>query len=387
MPTRELAFRAIAVLLGVAIPLALVEASGALALAWHRHRYDAQMPDAVRAAINLADRGIETLPDPYLGYRMKPGVQRERVQTNALGLRNGPVAERPEPGTLRVLFLGGSVTWGFTSNSNDDTVPAYLAAELAARPELRGRRIEVLNAGVPGYVSWQSALLYALELRRLEPSWVVSLDAANDISSAIINGRAGVPKRYRLSERSYLALRPSIAGALQAGLLSAARELNAVKAVERWWPPPLESFAPPPPREVGAALRDAMAFLADVAGHAGARPLSVLQPMVMLPDTKPLSNFERAIVREFEVRMPGRNRYHVESHAAMREALAELDRARTDAFGWLDASDAFDGVSEVTFTDECHLTPLGRRLLARRIAEALVRPARPTETRTDRPAG
>jgi lysophospholipase L1-like esterase len=365
---REIAFRAIAVLFGVAIPLGLSEGIAAWLIAGDNQRYKPVLPEAVRDSVNFDDHHIATQPDPYLSYRVQPNLAGARVQTNAYGLRAGPIDRRPAPDVIRILFLGASVAWGYESNSNDDTIPAYLEAELARRagevPALRGRRFEVLNAGVPGYVSWQEALSYALYLRELSPAWIISLDGTNDVAAAIINGRAGVPMRYRATENAYLEIEPHPLQALGRWLLAAARKLRTVKAFDRLRPKPLSAYSPAEPADVGAQLRDAAAYLNHAATREGARVLTVLQPMVVLPDTKPLTEFEQQIVVEQDHRMPGRNAYYAESYAAMREALA-----REAPLRWLDATDAFASTNETAYTDDCHLTPVGQRRLAERIAD------------------
>jgi lysophospholipase L1-like esterase len=370
---REIAFRAFAVLLGVAVPLGITEGVSAWLIAWDNDRYKTDLPDAVLASVNRRDRHTATRPDAYLNYRVQPNLAGERVQTNEYGLRAGPVEARPAPDAIRILFLGGSVAWGYEANSNDDTIPAYLEAALTRRvaelPALRGRRFEVLNAGVPGYVSWQEALLYALYLHELAPAWIVSLDGTNDVASAIINGRAGVPMRYRAIEHAYLAPEPDPLGTFGAWVLASARKLRTVRVFERLRPPPLSAYHPPPSAEVAAQFRDATAYLNHAATREDARVLTVLQPMVILPDTKPLTDFEQRIVVEQDHRMPGRNAYYAESYAAMREALASLERERAGQASWLDATDAFANTTEVTYTDDCHLTPIGQRQLAERIAE------------------
>jgi lysophospholipase L1-like esterase len=226
----------------------------------------------------------------------------------------------------------------------------------------------VLNAGVPGYVSWQEALSYALYLRELSPAWIISLDGVNDIVSAIVNGRAGTPALYRTVERAYLGTEANPLEPLAGWLLGAARELRTARAFERLRPKPLSAYGPPPPAEVGAQLGAATAYLNHAAQREGARVFTVLQPLAVLPDTKPLTEFERRVVAEHDHRMPGRNAYYTQSYAAMRAALAELARGGAGGLLWLDATDAFADTSEIAYTDDCHLTPLGQQQLAERIA-------------------
>jgi lysophospholipase L1-like esterase len=375
MPSRrEIAFRAVAALLGVAIPLGLAEGVSAWLIHRDNDRYRPELPETLRGTVNLRDHHIPTRPDPYLNYRVLPNLTGARVRTDEFGLREGPIDRSPAPDVVRILFLGGSVAWGYTSNSNEDTIPSYFEAELARRadsvPALRGRRIEVLNAGVPGYVSWQEALSYALYLRELTPAWIVTLDGTNDVAAAIINGEPGVPMNYRASRSAYLGIEPNPLEALGHWLLAGARELDTIKVFERLSPTPLSKYAPPPASEVGAQLAAAAAYLNYAARREGARVFTVLQPMVTLPDTKPLTAFEQKIAAEQDHRMPGRNAYYAESYAAMREALAGL--ARGSSLAWLDATDAFADTREDAYTDDCHLTPAGHRQLAARLADGWI---------------
>ena len=71
-PRREIAFRAISVLIGLAIPLGISEGLAAWLIARDNARWKAELPEAVRASVNLEDRQIPTRPDPYLGYRVRP---------------------------------------------------------------------------------------------------------------------------------------------------------------------------------------------------------------------------------------------------------------------------------------------------------------------------
>jgi hypothetical protein len=91
-------------------------------------------------------------PDPRLFWRLKPNqqcftkVDHKPVHINSRGTR-GPEFAVPKPaGTIRILSLGDSKTfgWGLTeAETYSSRVEALLGAQ--AGP---GRRIEVVNAGV-----------------------------------------------------------------------------------------------------------------------------------------------------------------------------------------------------------------------------------------------
>lgn len=73
------------------------------------------------------------------------------VAFNSLGLRDAERSPAPEPGTVRILALGDSVTFGM-GVPEADTSPRRLESLLNAAP---GPRVEVRNMGTPGYNTLQ----------------------------------------------------------------------------------------------------------------------------------------------------------------------------------------------------------------------------------------
>lgn len=126
--------------------------------------------------------------DPLLGWSHEPGAAgtfvgpepwpiefEAPVRINSLGLR-GPELEPPSPGGLRVLLLGDSMVAGFEVPYRE-TFGARLEERLAR--EL-GAPVQVINAGVRGYGTDQSALYYRERGRALEPDLVVLFHSGND---------------------------------------------------------------------------------------------------------------------------------------------------------------------------------------------------------------
>jgi lysophospholipase L1-like esterase len=97
-----------------------------------------------------------------------------RLSTNSLGMR-GP--ELRDDGSLRILALGDSCTMGWKVGQ-EEAYPAALQSILDARPD--GPRVQVLNAGVPGYTSHQG-LAYLREVGlALDPDVVIIAFGWND---------------------------------------------------------------------------------------------------------------------------------------------------------------------------------------------------------------
>jgi lysophospholipase L1-like esterase len=123
------------------------------------------------------------------------GVQ---VAFNAFGLRDAERSPQPAPGTLRVLALGDSVTFGM-GVPQDLTYPRQAEALLS---QARGAPVEVLNMGMPGYNTiHQLAQLRELGLA-LQPKVVVVGFLYNDIElSTAQKGEAPAPQEVSLGRK------------------------------------------------------------------------------------------------------------------------------------------------------------------------------------------
>ena len=86
------------------------------------------------------------------GYRFIPHqeIRRfgNRVFFNAQGLRNEPIAPKPTGGTVRILCIGDSITYGGALTDQDETYPSQLQDMLNAKG---AANFEVLNASAPSW--------------------------------------------------------------------------------------------------------------------------------------------------------------------------------------------------------------------------------------------
>lgn len=109
--------------------------------------------------------------DPELVWKLRPGADVEfmgvRVVTDKNGFKSAPPAE----GARIVLCLGDSTTFGWAV-SEGESFPAQLEARLAANPD-GGAQWSVVNAGVPGYSSFQVRLAAERLIPALHPAVVV----------------------------------------------------------------------------------------------------------------------------------------------------------------------------------------------------------------------
>ena len=118
--------------------------------------------------------------DPTLLWTLRPYLDMPldetfQLQTNSLGLRNEEVNTPKPEGTIRVLSLGESTTWGHgveLEESYSKVLEAHLNRD--------DKRFEVINAGVGGYTTWQSAIYLEERGIDLDPDVVMIYHLKND---------------------------------------------------------------------------------------------------------------------------------------------------------------------------------------------------------------
>lgn len=123
------------------------------------------------------DTTVEDVTDyPYLYYQYN-----ESEQTNQHGFKTNARLEKPE-GVYRIILTGGSVARGKAPN---ESIAQYLQDTLRAR--LGTDKIEVINAGVSGYILQQEFILTQLVLRQYNPDMIIGLDGYNDALTLALN--------------------------------------------------------------------------------------------------------------------------------------------------------------------------------------------------------
>lgn len=158
--------------------VALLLAEVAVRAAWLERRW---LPDLVTFQEHDADLPIHRpSADPALGYELVPGArlstprvrwfgdEPRELRVNALGFRDAERAVEKSPGVLRIVAIGGSNTYG-ASVTQEHTWPAQLEQVLGER----GRRAEVWNLGVDGYVPAQKHRLFDRAVAEFAPDLVL----------------------------------------------------------------------------------------------------------------------------------------------------------------------------------------------------------------------
>jgi lysophospholipase L1-like esterase len=152
--------------------------------------------------------------DPLLLWRLKPNLDHvvwdfTVLSTNSDHLRDTDPHRQlkpKQPGTLRIVCLGDSVTFGYRvpavwPQSPTDYDPEWLPYPMLLEKHLRaanpGRAIEVITMAVPGYTSHQGLAWLRRDIDRLAPDLITASFGWNDVSFSDAEDRETIDTGWR----------------------------------------------------------------------------------------------------------------------------------------------------------------------------------------------
>jgi len=127
-------------------------------------------------------------PHQYLVYYPTPNYRKGQTFHNSLGYRNEEfTAEKPD-NVFRIVALGGSSTYDISIEDNEKTFTAQL--ENLLTEEYGYQNVEVINAGVPGYNSWEILINLEFRVLDLDPDLVIIYENTNDVHARLVEPSA-----------------------------------------------------------------------------------------------------------------------------------------------------------------------------------------------------
>jgi lysophospholipase L1-like esterase len=129
-------------------------------------------------------------PHPYLAYYPNPNYTNGQTSHNSLGYRSDEFPLEKPDGVFRIVALGGSSTYDVSIESNEDIFTAQLEKRL--KEEYGYEDVQVINAGVPGYNSWEILVNLEFRVLDLDPDLVIIYEGTNDVHARMV-----VPSAYR----------------------------------------------------------------------------------------------------------------------------------------------------------------------------------------------
>jgi|APSaa5957512493_1039668.scaffolds.fasta_scaffold40266_1 lysophospholipase L1-like esterase len=114
---------------------------------------------------------------------LKPNQHFETINVNSFGFRGDEILKEKSEGTYRIFLVGGSTLFGWGSTSDQNTISGFLQKMFNAVD----KKVEIINAGVPGANSIREIHYIKNFLLEFNPDMIIIYDGVNDASNAIIN--------------------------------------------------------------------------------------------------------------------------------------------------------------------------------------------------------
>lgn len=329
-----------------------------------------------------------------------------------------PVSEQKPAGTVRIFIMGGSAAYGADQNGNyrnlyeypygtytfADSIAGRLQSYLEAqRP---GARFEVITAAAFTRAYHQSVLYYLETVSRFSPDWVVSIEGYNDINHLV----SGTPYADRGRELQFYIDLQIPAGCLRGSLPNTYcllagihQRLTMVLTEGRQRVPPAytadfnldsytrERYTGRKPHFVAGSARFVQTLQQEmgIMRADGVNFLLVLQPMLHRQAVnKTLSPREQLFRRGVAPPLyPATNDNEDSEPQTFVDAMLVLRyffddylspvlarETRAAGFHYLDMNRAIASVPASTefFTDYCHMTVEGNRLIAEAIGDTIL---------------
>jgi lysophospholipase L1-like esterase len=333
--------------------------------------------------------------DPYKNIVPTPNfVDTRGIRHNSAGFRrSSEVSLQKPPGTYRIFLMGASTAYGlgglwpqvqrdFEVIDNSQTIDAHL--ERSLQQAMPGVKIEVINAAITSTWTHHNLIYLNQRILRYDPDMILFLDGFNDFYET-------KPSHDQFASYAY--------GEASARILGDPT-LKSLVFQNFWWLYRKSAFVHVMTREARKlgglfAKRDRPDFDVErefaglqrvfpqnamtmieryvrMTRDAGVIPVEIHQPMLILERDRPgLQGVERKLF-EFNVSSYLRHYEDFMKRATpwVTDTLARVVTASGGHF--IDATRIYAHADGQIFTDYCHLTPLGNRLLAAHIQEAIL---------------
>ena len=123
-------------------------------------------------------------PHHYLSYYPTPNYERGLTRHNSLGYRDREFSVNKPAGVFRIVALGGSTTYTVKVQDNEKMFTRQLESIL--HNEYDHPSVEVINAGVGGYSSWESLINLEFRVLDLDPDLIIIYHGTNDVHTRLV---------------------------------------------------------------------------------------------------------------------------------------------------------------------------------------------------------
>lgn len=180
---RTLAKRVLVILVGIALAAVLLEVGARVVLAYVASPATFERYASLEQLRERYGAHARVTPHRHLGYAPTPGYVRGENRHNRLGFRGDEIEVQKPPGVVRVVLAGGSTTYCDGVMHDHRLSHAWMLQE---RLRQLGAKVEIVNAGCPGWTSLETLINFQTRVLDLQPNVLIVYHAFNDVLTRLV---------------------------------------------------------------------------------------------------------------------------------------------------------------------------------------------------------
>ena len=292
--------------------------------------------------------------EPYIHYAHKPYNGKYNIIDNNGWRQTSQFSDPTAINTLKIFCFGGSTMYGFGA-SNDNTIPSLLSKELSKR--YKNTNFTVTNYGVYGLNRRQEHMILDNEIIDGNiPDIVIFLDGVNEVLSAHQNNDIGIPTN---SFNRHLEFNSAKSYKNKIKLLALSSHTNRfIKYLKKKLRSPSTSINTD---KLSLKIAENYRFLAMSSKYyEDMHPIKVfnfIQPTLF--SKKKLSTYEKKL---------DPNQLYLRDIYKTTYNYLKKDTVLNNLSSYKDLSTIFDTTNTTVFTDFCHTTEKGNKIIAEKIS-------------------
>lgn len=295
-------------------------------------------------------REISAEYQSYIGWRMQK-FSGQTISIDEQGVRQTPQHHKVDKKSNKVVFLGGSTTWGVGTNDST-TIPAFFS-------QIAEGKFETVNYGEHSYRAFQSYLFFMSKLNEgLAPDIVISYDGVNEKAGFNINHKPSSHSREEqirnvmkgqdanLEEQKAMSFTHFLFGPIKV-LIAKLKKNNPSAATKNE-----DENKDQRSEEVAKAMLDAWMASKFISEKNGALFFCVLQPNALIGSP----NLEHLNIN------PEREEMYKKLYSMVFKLLKTPQYSELSN-NFIDLTHVLDGEDQY-YIDFCHLSPNGNKVIA-----------------------
>lgn len=316
------------------------------------------LPSGLYKDSPVEKKNLEFIWDCYYGFKYKPNQKVLNKSINSFGFHDSDWKIEKDTGVYRIALLGGSVADGL---ADSETIDVFLEEILN-----KHKKCEVLNFGTTGMMSAQERILFINEVIDFRPDMAVFLDGVNELNPLLYGLKPG-NHFYWLRAQYDFSLGEPLTKTLKKFFIKQSLRFSEKYFIYKIFFKLIgydteflgKNITDKQIEESIRIYDKNIDIIKKVAETEKIKTIFFIQPLIY--NKKQLSLFEKFFIES-------KPKYYNDLYYKGYDLIMRKNKdLKKNLFS------IFDGIQYKIFTDNCHVVPLGNKIIAENIAVEIMK--------------